>query len=65
MELSVESVIRGHHVFKSIWTPFIGEILPLKVEDGNVHDTHTVAVSKNDNTVGYAPRQLSKVFFDP
>ena len=24
------SVIRGHHVYKTVWTPFIGEALPLK-----------------------------------
>ena len=24
------SVIRGHHVYKTVWTPFIGEELPLK-----------------------------------
>ena len=63
MELSIESVIRGHHIFKSIWTPFIWEILPPKVEVGNVHDNQAVAVSKNDNTVGHVPQQLSKVFF--
>ena len=32
--LSFESVIRGHHVYKFVWTPFIGEILSLGAEDG-------------------------------
>ena len=26
------SVIRGHHVYKAVWAPFIGEELPLKAE---------------------------------
>ena len=25
-----EGVIRGHHVYKFVWTPFIGEILLLQ-----------------------------------
>ena len=37
MELSFTfvSVIRGHHVYKFVWTPFIVEILSLSAEDGN------------------------------
>ena len=27
-----------YHVNKFVWTPFTGEILPLRVEDGNEHD---------------------------
>ena len=30
-----ESVIRGHHVFKEIWTPRHGEILLVNQEPGN------------------------------
>ena len=26
-DLTVDSVIRGHHVYKDIWIPIIGEIL--------------------------------------
>ena len=29
------SVIRGHHVYKSVWTPEVGEELSLVTEDGN------------------------------
>ena len=31
-------------MYKTVWTPFIGEELPLKAEDGNSHDEHAVAV---------------------
>ena len=30
-----ESVIHGHHVFKEIWTPRLGEILLVNQEAGN------------------------------
>ena len=35
------SVIRGHHIYKSIWTPVVGEELTLQREDGNDHDIQT------------------------
>ena len=34
------SVVRGHHIYKSIWTPIIGEELVLKAQDDNEHDKH-------------------------
>ena len=43
--LSIHSVIRGHHVFKHIWTPYVGEILALQQEVGNEHDRFAVAVT--------------------
>ncbi len=32
-----------HHVYKVIWTPFIGEELLLEAENGNLEDRHAVA----------------------
>ena len=39
-----DSVIRGHHVYKDIWTPFIGEVLRVEQETHNVQDQFAVAV---------------------
>ena len=36
----LESVIRGHHIFKEVWTPRLGEILTVRKEVGNAHDRH-------------------------
>ena len=58
-----ESVIRGHHIYKTVWTPFIGEPLSLRIQDGNEQDSFAVTVIKNDNVVGHAPRQFSRVFY--
>ena len=41
---SFESVIRGHHVFKTIWSSFVGETLAVKQEKGNRHDYFALAV---------------------
>ena len=40
--LYVESVIRGHHIYKSIWNPVIGEDLEVRREPENVHDRRAV-----------------------
>ena len=57
------SVIRGHHVYKSIWTPSIGETLPLDADDGNDHDAYAVGIFKDSTLVGHAPREVSRIFY--
>ena len=62
-EFTIDSVIRGHHVYKEIWTPFVGEELTLTQENGNCHDRYAITVEKeNDIIVGRVPRELSKIF---
>ena len=51
-----ESVVRGHHVYKVIWTPVIGEELEVRTEDDNDHDQHAVAVVKDGVVIGHMPR---------
>jgi hypothetical protein len=58
-----DSVVRGHHIYKSFWTPLIGETLSLMTEDANAHDSQAVAVMKGGSIVGHAPRGLARVFF--
>ena len=38
------SVVRGYHIYKSLWTPEVNEILLLWRETGNEHDEYAVAV---------------------
>ena len=58
---SLESAVTGHHIYKSAWTPFIGEQLGLVPEGDNDHDIYAVAVVKNDSIVGHMPRSISRV----
>ena len=37
------SVVKGHHVYKAVWTPFLGEELSVQPEDHNDHDEHAIA----------------------
>jgi len=58
-----EQVVCGHRVYKSIWTPFIGEELICHQESGNTSDPFAVAVLKPDSpggmVVGHVPRKIS------
>jgi len=44
-ELALDSCIRGHHIFKNIWTPTMGEQLSCKREISKYKDQYTVARS--------------------
>ena len=49
------SVVKGHHVYKAVWTPFLGEELSVQPEDHNDHDEHAIAVTR-DGHVDIAPQ---------
>ena len=57
-----ESVIRGHDVYKSVWSPVLGEVLCLALEEGNKHDRFAVCVKRGEQIVGHVPRELSNNF---
>jgi len=48
-----ESVIRGQHIFKGIWTPRTEEIVQVRQEAGNLHDRNAVAA--DGMAVGHVP----------
>ena len=56
----LDSVVRGHHVFKDIWSSMLGEELECIRETGNVHDLYAVGVVKTGTgTVGHLPKKIS------
>ena len=57
-----QSVIRGHHISKAIWTPAEGEALQVSREPNNPYDIHAVAVLKDGITVGHVPKEFCRVF---
>ena len=40
-------VVRGHHVYKDIWTPVIDEELTIKKEDLNEHDRYALSTARD------------------
>ena len=63
-DYSVESVVRGHHIYKSIWTPLIGEVLTAELEEDNTEDQYAVAVIRAGTIVGHVPRELRTSSYD-
>ena len=61
--LIYESVIRGHHVYKDIWTPTTGEILDVQREPENERDHRAVCLLKSSTIVGHVPREVSRIFW--
>ena len=37
-----QSCIRGYHIYKAVWTPYIGETMPCSRELTNGHDPFVV-----------------------
>ena len=61
---SKTSVVRGHHLYMTVWTLYIGQSLQLCCEDDNEHNDHAVYVSKANGTVVWrALRELSHTFW--
>jgi len=56
-----DSVVIGHQIYKTIWTPFIREILLVNREEDYPHNNHAVTVYFNDYIVGHLPRSISEV----
>ena len=53
------SCIRGHHIYKDIWSPYVSEELAFVVEENNIHDPYAVAVKKGEQIVGHLPHIIS------
>lgn len=57
---SLESVVCSHHVYKVVWTPFVGENLalvhaePRKCHD-RCHDRFAVCLTMDGGAVGHVP----------
>ena len=44
---SLESVMRGHHIYKSVWTPFVGKVFIIRCkEPRNRRDRFTVCYER-------------------
>ena len=56
-------VVRGYHVYQSVWEPYLGDEFATKHEKTNPHDKYAMAVLSVDakvaKTVGHLPREIS------
>ena len=59
----IDSFIMGYHVYKTNWTPVVGEKLTGVMESNNLMDKYAVAVKRGDgNIVGHLPLGKSGKF---
>ena len=54
-----KSVIHGYHIYKAVWTPVLGEVHRLEIEEGNEHNHFAAFVKRGDEIIGHVPRELS------
>ena len=60
MPVSLNSVIRGHHVYQTIWhSTYVGKMLKCRHAHGNIRDLYAVASVKHDSIVRHVPRYIS------
>ena len=57
--LELPSCVRGHHIYKNIWSPFLGERLDCVPETANRKDPYAVSVQQSQTIVGHLPRKIS------
>ena len=56
MVYEIESNFRRHHISKIFWTPVIGELLKVAIEEGNWHNKFALALlSPEVGVVGHVP----------
>ena len=59
--IEVETVTRGYHVYKEIWTAMLGEALTCTREADNFHDQFAVVIMKGSDVVGHVPKKISMI----
>ena len=69
-EVQFTSVIRGHHIYKSVWTPTLGEKLNCREDnrkEAKQHDDYAIGTYLEANTdnelVGHVPMELSYLIY--
>ena len=61
--LSVESVVRGYHVYKDDWSPSVGDKFEPEIEKLHRHDRYAVAIKVSGDIVGHVPCEFSKIVY--
>ena len=53
-------IVHGHHVYKVVWSPYVGEELLVQREVDDIQDDFAVAILKNGMIVAHMPREISR-----
>lgn len=58
---SIDSAVRGYHVYSEVWKPVNAEVLQCERQTSNRFDPFAVEVKKNSVVVGHVPRRFSAI----
>ena len=60
---SIDSCVRGYHVYREIWKASVGEQLPCEreLQGGNSANPFAVAIKRSGSVVGHIPGKISSV----
>ena len=61
-EFSVNSMVRGYHVYQEVWEVRIGEVLPCLREVRNRHDPYHAIAVKDELVIGHLPHKISCIY---
>ena len=61
VEVTMEAMIRGYHVYCDVWSAVVDEKLACKRKPFNASDPFAVAVVKGETTVGHVPKKISTI----
>ena len=59
MAIAINSVVRGYHIYKDIWSAEIDSELPCCAESDNLEYQYAVAVMNDMHAVGHVPWKIS------
>ena len=70
-QFAFSTAVRGFHVYRTVWTPHIGQCLRVEKEHNNIMDKYAIATilvgsvedSDAKTVIGHMPRELSKVLW--
>ena len=56
---SLEAMVRGYHIYCSIWEASINEVLRCARDTSNTKDPYAVSIIKSGTVVGHLPKKIS------
>ena len=58
--MNLKSYITGHHEYKNVWQPMVGEVLTCRRYRGNPVDPMAVGVFQGNLLVGHVSRDIKE-----
>ena len=62
IEFEIHAYVKGHHVYKNIWNPKIGESLDAQIEPNNLVDNYAVSIRNSGKVAGHLKKEATGRF---